>query len=97
MDYAGIYRVLWSIEWQLLVFHREEWGEVNQTSLGEIATEILSVVKGLSTSQVVELALTQKAGGDRITKEYHRTKSLTDSSRRQMINILVADMTEKHG
>ncbi|XP_029939128.1 uncharacterized protein LOC115381707 [Salarias fasciatus] len=49
------------------------------------------------SKHVVELALTQKPGGDRIIKEYHRTKSLSDSSRRQMINILVADMTEKHG
>lgn len=53
-------------------------------------------MKGLSTSQVVELALTRPRG-DCITKEYRCTKSLTDSSRRLMINILVADMTEKHG
>ncbi|KAM4578246.1 uncharacterized protein V3H82_007716 [Fundulus diaphanus] len=46
--------------------------------------------------RVVELAL-RRPGGDRIIKEYHRTKSLTDSSRRQMVNILVADMTEAHG
>ncbi|XP_078793026.1 uncharacterized protein LOC144981306 [Oryzias latipes] len=47
--------------------------------------------------QVVELALTKKPGGDQIVREYSRTKSLTDSSRRQMINILAADMTEIHG
>ncbi|XP_071329073.1 uncharacterized protein [Trachinotus anak] len=46
---------------------------------------------------VVELPLTRRPGGDRVIKEYHRTKSLTDSSRRQMVNILVADMTEAHG
>ncbi|KAI3365759.1 hypothetical protein L3Q82_000699 [Scortum barcoo] len=47
--------------------------------------------------QVVESALTKKPGGDRIMKEYIRTKGLTDSSRRQMVNILAADMTEIHG
>ncbi|XP_034566405.1 uncharacterized protein LOC117831709 [Notolabrus celidotus] len=46
---------------------------------------------------VVESALTKKPGGDRIVREYNRTKSLTDSSRRQMINILTADMTETYG
>ncbi|XP_049420245.1 uncharacterized protein LOC125881224 [Epinephelus fuscoguttatus] len=46
---------------------------------------------------LVECALTTKPGGDRILKEYSRTKGLTDSSRRQMINILAADMTETHG
>ncbi|XP_031163378.1 uncharacterized protein LOC116055518 [Sander lucioperca] len=47
--------------------------------------------------QVVESALTKKPGGDRITKEYNRTKGLSDSSRRQMVNILAADMTETYG
>ena len=32
-------------------------------------------------SQLVESALAKTAGGDRIVKEYNRTKSLTDSSR----------------
>lgn len=47
--------------------------------------------------QVVESALTKKPGGDRIVKECNRTKSLTDSSRRQMVNILTADMAENYG
>ncbi|CAL8269938.1 unnamed protein product [Arctogadus glacialis] len=46
---------------------------------------------------LVESALAKKPGGDRIVKEYNRTKGLTDSSRRQMVNILAADMTETHG
>lgn len=44
---------------------------------------------------MVELALTKRSGGDHVIKEYNRTKTLSDSSRRQMVNILVADMTEK--
>ncbi|KAJ8014493.1 hypothetical protein DPEC_G00040800 [Dallia pectoralis] len=47
--------------------------------------------------QGVESALTKKPGVDRITKEFNRTKGLTDSSRRQMVNILAADMTETYG
>ncbi|KAL2097491.1 hypothetical protein ACEWY4_006698 [Coilia grayii] len=47
--------------------------------------------------QVIENILQKKPGGDRIIKEYGRTKALTDSSRRQMVNIVVAEMTETHG
>ncbi|XP_067257300.1 uncharacterized protein [Chanodichthys erythropterus] len=35
-------------------------------------------------------------GGDSIIREYQKTKSLTDSTRRKMIRILTADMTERH-
>lgn len=41
--------------------------------------------------------LTTKPGGEHIIQEYAKTKSLTDATRRQMINILAAEMTEAHG
>ncbi|KAK6324104.1 hypothetical protein J4Q44_G00064430 [Coregonus suidteri] len=47
--------------------------------------------------QLVESALTNKTGGERIINEYNRTKSLTDETRRKMVNMLAADMTEKNG
>ncbi|XP_037646046.1 uncharacterized protein LOC119500412 [Sebastes umbrosus] len=47
--------------------------------------------------RLVESALAKKPDGDSIVKEYNWTKGLTDSSRRQMINILAAEMTETHG
>ncbi|XP_025761868.1 uncharacterized protein LOC109197499 isoform X4 [Oreochromis niloticus] len=47
--------------------------------------------------QLVESILTSKPGGERIINEYNRTKSLVDETRRKMVNILVADMTEKNG
>ncbi|XP_029011790.1 uncharacterized protein LOC114858567 [Betta splendens] len=50
-----------------------------------------------NAKHVVESTLAKKPGGDRIIKEYNRTKGLTDSSRRQMVNILAADMTETYG
>ncbi|XP_057184180.1 uncharacterized protein LOC130550703 [Triplophysa rosa] len=45
---------------------------------------------------LVQKILQSKPGGDAIMREYHKTKSLSDSTRRKMINILTADMTEKH-
>ncbi|XP_045077798.1 uncharacterized protein LOC121571237 isoform X3 [Coregonus clupeaformis] len=47
--------------------------------------------------QLVESALTNKTGGERIINEYNRTKSLTDETRRKMVNMLAADMTEMNG
>lgn len=47
--------------------------------------------------KLVESALARKPGGDRIVKEYNRTNGLTDSTRRKMVKIIVADMTEIHG
>lgn len=47
--------------------------------------------------KLIEKILTTKPGGERIMQEYARTKSLTDATRRQMINILTAAMTEAHG
>ncbi|XP_071325048.1 uncharacterized protein [Trachinotus anak] len=45
----------------------------------------------------VKAALYSKPGGDYILKEYERTKSLYDGTRRKMVNMLVADMVESHG
>nr|XP_057907986.1 uncharacterized protein LOC131104634 isoform X2 [Doryrhamphus excisus] len=47
--------------------------------------------------QLVKSILTKKSGGEYIINEYNRTKTLADESRRKMVNILAADMTEKNG
>lgn len=47
--------------------------------------------------KLVESVLTTKSGGERIVNEYNRTKFLGDETRRKMVNILAADMTEKNG
>ncbi|XP_056438927.1 uncharacterized protein LOC130375809 isoform X3 [Gadus chalcogrammus] len=47
--------------------------------------------------QLVESILSTKPGGERILQEYNRTKSLVDETRRKMVNILAADLTEKNG
>lgn len=50
-----------------------------------------------SNLKLIEKILTSKPGGERIMQEYAKTKTLTDPTRRQMINILAAEMTETHG
>ncbi|XP_024863938.1 uncharacterized protein LOC108242108 [Kryptolebias marmoratus] len=50
-----------------------------------------------SLAQMIENVLKNKPGGDRIINEYARTKSLTDTRRRDMVKILVAHMTSEHG
>ncbi|XP_039599342.1 uncharacterized protein LOC120522481 isoform X2 [Polypterus senegalus] len=45
---------------------------------------------------MVKKILQTKPGGDGIIREYNKTKCLSDSNRRKMVNILTADMTEKH-
>ncbi|KAG7499909.1 hypothetical protein JOB18_002923 [Solea senegalensis] len=46
---------------------------------------------------LIEKILTTKPGGEKIMQEYAKTKSLKDATRRQMINILTAEMTQTHG
>ncbi|XP_051995024.1 uncharacterized protein LOC127652735 [Xyrauchen texanus] len=46
---------------------------------------------------LVHAALCSKPGGSDILKEYNQTNSLSDQTRRKLVNILVADMVESHG
>ncbi|XP_060938901.1 uncharacterized protein LOC133015666 [Limanda limanda] len=46
---------------------------------------------------LIEKILTTKPGGEKIMQEYAKIKSLKDGTRRQMINILTAEMTQTHG
>uniref|UniRef100_A0AAV2MEG9 Uncharacterized protein n=1 Tax=Knipowitschia caucasica TaxID=637954 RepID=A0AAV2MEG9_KNICA len=46
---------------------------------------------------VIEDILKKRPGGDQIIKEYRRTNKLTDASRRKMVNMVIANMTEIHG
>lgn len=38
-----------------------------------------------------------KSGGEEVLHEYQRTETLTDTARRQMVNIVVAHMIDNHG
>ncbi|XP_058867922.1 uncharacterized protein LOC117409960 [Acipenser ruthenus] len=46
---------------------------------------------------MISAILDLKAGGEKIFLEFAKTKSLSDSTRRLLVNMLVADMIEKHG
>ncbi|KAK1894134.1 cytochrome c oxidase subunit 2 [Dissostichus eleginoides] len=48
-------------------------------------------------AKMIEDILKNKPGGERIMNEYARTKSLTDARRRDMVKMLVAQMTSYHG
>ncbi|KAI9531995.1 hypothetical protein NQZ68_036357 [Dissostichus eleginoides] len=48
-------------------------------------------------AKMIEDILKNKPGGERIMNEYARTKSLTDARRRDMVKMLVAQMTSDHG
>ncbi|XP_016116388.1 uncharacterized protein [Sinocyclocheilus grahami] len=50
-----------------------------------------------ASKDLVHAALHSKPGGSDILKEYKQTKSLSDKTRRTLVNILVADMVEKYG
>lgn len=47
--------------------------------------------------QKVETVLRSNPKGEEIFKEYDKTKTLSDTARRQMVNILVAEMTDSYG
>ncbi|XP_077951683.1 uncharacterized protein LOC120811737 isoform X3 [Gasterosteus aculeatus] len=47
--------------------------------------------------QMVEGVLRANPKGEEVFNEYDKTKTLTDATRKQMVNILVADMVELHG
>uniref|UniRef100_A0A087YQU5 Uncharacterized protein n=1 Tax=Poecilia formosa TaxID=48698 RepID=A0A087YQU5_POEFO len=47
-------------------------------------------------SQKVHTALGSNPEGEEIMSEYNKTKTLSDATRRQMVNMLVADMIESH-
>ncbi|XP_014867488.1 PREDICTED: uncharacterized protein LOC106932999 [Poecilia mexicana] len=51
----------------------------------------------VSAKSLVEGVLQSNSGGDEILQEYETTETLTDATRRKLVNILVAHMIDKHG
>ncbi|XP_054913542.1 uncharacterized protein LOC129377547 isoform X2 [Poeciliopsis prolifica] len=51
----------------------------------------------VSAKNLVEGVLQSKSGGEEILQEYETTETLTDATRRQMVNILVAHMIDEQG
>ncbi|XP_029622309.1 uncharacterized protein LOC115202344 isoform X6 [Salmo trutta] len=50
-----------------------------------------------AAGDMISAILHSKPGGEKVFQEYGNTKGLTDSTRRLMVNIIVADMMENHG
>lgn len=47
--------------------------------------------------KLVKRLLEQKPGGDKILAEYATKGQMKDGTRRELVNIVVADMLEKYG
>ncbi|KAK0151868.1 hypothetical protein N1851_006762 [Merluccius polli] len=98
-----------AFHWENFYFQRLQFGPVKEVLISNLEySEVLRSCEQLNGSSVatsswvknytlVQSILEKKPGGDIISKEYRKTKYLTDSTRRKMITILVADMTERHG
>lgn len=56
----------------------------------------LRVKKIMLSLQRVETAQSSKPKGEEIFKEYDKTKMLSVATRKQMVNILVAEMIETY-
>ncbi|XP_067379244.1 uncharacterized protein [Channa argus] len=84
-----------------------EWSQLSLSSLhSSDSQDTVLISDGPSTKrqkldteakQLVESILLSKPGGERIINEYNRTKSLVNETRRKLVNLLAADMTEKNG
>ncbi|KAI9547953.1 hypothetical protein NQZ68_012970 [Dissostichus eleginoides] len=75
---------------------------VSDSSESRIVLERDSGVKRVhadqeSAKEMVRDVLQSKLGGEKVLQEYATTKTLMDGTRRQMVNLLVADMIEVHG
>ncbi|XP_062272496.1 uncharacterized protein LOC133978150 [Scomber scombrus] len=46
---------------------------------------------------LIEDVLGTSSGGEEVLQEYHTTQTLTDATRRKLVNIIVAHMIDKHG
>ncbi|KAK7938984.1 hypothetical protein WMY93_002310 [Mugilogobius chulae] len=56
-----------------------------------------SSVDTASAKQLIETVMRNSSGGEEVLEEYQRTETLTDATRRKMVNILVSHMMENHG
>ncbi|CAL8259141.1 unnamed protein product [Arctogadus glacialis] len=68
--------------------------ELSQSKRACLGAEMLQCV---TAKDLVKNVLLEKPGGATVLKEYEDTGKICDSSRRQMVNILAAHMTEKEG
>lgn len=57
----------------------------------------ITILVSFSFLKFIEAVLGRSSGGEEVLEEYRTTQTLTDATRRKMVNILVAHMIDKHG
>ncbi|XP_063070449.1 uncharacterized protein LOC134461449 [Engraulis encrasicolus] len=77
-----------------LTSSQDSMAEVSLCKQARLEEELLQSVPA---RDLVKKVLLDKPGGAAVLKEYEDTGSICDSSRRQMVNILAAHMTETEG
>ncbi|KAF4101574.1 hypothetical protein G5714_018006 [Onychostoma macrolepis] len=67
----------------------------NGSSKEDISSSATSMSE--AAKEMVEKALLTKPGGEDILEEYKSENSLMHRTRRQLVNLLASDLTERHG
>lgn len=67
------------------------------TSLFLICRKAIPHFLHLFFLKLIEGVLGTNSGGEEVLQEYHTTQTLTDATRRKMVNIIVAHMIDCHG
>ncbi|XP_028323578.1 uncharacterized protein LOC114476343 [Gouania willdenowi] len=83
-----------------------EWSESSFSSsastilLDEVPrkkSRVEGIINAASAKKLIETLLETSSGGKEVLEEYHTTQTLTDATRRKLVNIIVAHMIDKHG
>uniref|UniRef100_G3Q7A4 Uncharacterized protein n=1 Tax=Gasterosteus aculeatus TaxID=69293 RepID=G3Q7A4_GASAC len=69
----------------------------NRSSKEDMSSSATKASVSEAAKEIVENALLKKPGGEDILEEYKSENSLMHRARRQLVNILASDMTERHG
>ncbi|XP_062295363.1 uncharacterized protein LOC134000078 [Scomber scombrus] len=85
-----------------LVYKDATGTEVDEDIFSDLVSQgnvTLSVFSndGEKCKGLIEDVLGTSSGGEEVLQEYHTTQTLTDATRRKLVNIIVAHMIDKHG
>ncbi|RVE61679.1 hypothetical protein OJAV_G00174860 [Oryzias javanicus] len=60
-------------------------------------SRVEGTISAVSAKKLIEAVLGTSSGGEEVLEEYHTSQTLKDSTRRKLVNIVVAHMIDKHG
>ncbi|XP_023815113.1 uncharacterized protein LOC111948039 isoform X1 [Oryzias latipes] len=60
-------------------------------------SRVEGTINAVSAKKLIEAVLGASSGGEEVLEEYHASQTLKDSTRRKLVNIIVAHMIDKHG